>query len=302
MSTKVPQLKSLLWPHYWPMWLGLGLLRLAIYLPFSLQQTLGRGLGRLLVYLVPQRSAVARQNIRLCFPDLPEAEKDALLKAHFESLGIAIFETGLSWWGSDAKLRPLLKRIKGLEHLENAQRDEHGVILLCSHVTPLEIGARLLLLYARFAGVYRPMNHPLLEYVTAHGRQTQSDEAIPKDNIKRMIRLLRQGKSIWFAADQNYRRKHSALVDFMGQPAPTAKVVPTLARAGKALVMPLRVARVPGGYEVEILPALENFPSGDEIADTRRYMTLIEEQIERAPEQYLWVHKRFKGAPDFDGY
>ncbi len=299
MRINNPRLRDLIGPRFWPLWFGLGILRLLILLPFSTQLALGRGLGRLLYRLAPKRVQVVRRNIEHCFPQQTTVQHQALERQHFEAVGISIFETGLCWWASDAKIRPLLHEIKGLEQLKAAQAEGKGVILLCAHFTTLEIASRLLVQHVSFAAVYRKMNNPLLEYVTAGGRGKHTSEMIPKDNIRRMIQLLRKGQSIWFAADQSYRRKNSALVSFFGQPAPTATVVPGLARTGKALVMPFNIARIANGYQIEILPALDNYPTGDEVADTERCHRFIEQQVTKVPEQYLWLHRRFKGAPNF---
>ncbi|RDE18755.1 LpxL/LpxP family Kdo(2)-lipid IV(A) lauroyl/palmitoleoyl acyltransferase [Motiliproteus coralliicola] len=296
---KNPTLKNLLGPRFWLLWLGLGLLRLLIMLPFPIQLAIGRVAGRLLYHLAPKRVSVARRNIEHCFPEQSAKQHEQLTRQHFEALGIALFETGLSWWGSDRKIAPLLREINGLEHLQAAQAEGKGVILLCAHFTDLEIASRMLLPHASFAAVYRQMNNPLLEYVTAAGRNLHTEEAIPKDNIKRMIKLLRSGRTIWFASDQSYKKKNSALIDFFGQPARTATVVPMISRAGKALVIPFNIARVGNGYRIDILAPWDRYPSGDDIADTRRYNQVIEEQIKQVPEQYLWAHKRFKGTPGF---
>ncbi len=297
MRIKNPRLRDLIGPRFWPLWITLGLLRLLILLPFRVQLTLGRAVGRLLYRLAARRVSVVRKNIQHCFAQMPALQQEQLVKLHLESLGIALFETALCWWGSERQLRPLLHQIDGLEHLQAAQQQGQGVILLCAHFTDLEISSRLLLFHARFALVYRRMNNPLLEYLTAGARGAHADEAIPKDNIKRMVQQLRKGQTIWFAADQNYRRKNSALVCFCGQPAPTATVISALARTGRAKVLLFNVARVGDGYQIEILAPLDNFPSDDPVADTERYHRLIEQQIAKVPEQYLWAHKRFKGAP-----
>lgn len=298
MNEKAPRLRDLLGPRYWLLWLGLGLLRLAVLLPFKVQLAIGRGLGRIIYRLVPSRVAVTRRNIRHCFPQQSAAETEALIRRHFESLGISFFETAMCWWGTRAQIEPL-GDIEGLEHLQQAKASGQGVILLTAHFTNLELGGLLLCYQARFAAVYRQMNNPLLEYFTAWSRNRNADEAIPKDNIKRMIKRLRNGENIWFAPDQQHQGNHSALVSFFGQPAHSATVTSSLAKLGRAKVVPFFVERHASRYRIRLLPALENFPSGDEVADTERYHRLIEAQIKRVPEQYLWVHKRFKDAPGF---
>lgn len=291
-------LKSVCGPKYWPAWIGLGLLRLTILLPFSWQVGLGRVIGRLLVKIAGSRAKVARANIQHCFPQLSDSEQQALVVKHFESLGIALFETAQCWWGSRRKLDGVIKHINGLDHVAAAQQQGKGVILLSAHFTTLDIGGRLLVKQCTFAPVYRRMNSQIQEYCTQQGRSKGTDGAIPHTQIKSIIRHLKKGGAIWFASDQQHQGKSSALVDFFGQPAHSATGTSTIAKLGNAVVIPFFTRRVEGGYEIDLLAPLENFPSGDDVADTERYHRLIEQQISKAPEQYLWVHRRFKGAPD----
>ncbi|MEH6649124.1 MAG: hypothetical protein V7707_03755 [Motiliproteus sp.] len=291
-------LKSVCGPKYWPAWIGLGLLRLGILLPFSWQVCIGKGIGRILAKVARNRTEVARANIQYCFPKLNKAEQQTLVEKHFASLGIALFETAQCWWGSPKQLDQLVKSIDGLEHVHAAQQNGNGVILLSAHFTTLEISARLLAKHCLFAPVYRKMNSRIQEYFTQQGRSKGSDGgAIAHTNIKGIIRQLRKGGAIWFASDQQHQGGNSALVNFCGQPAHSATGTSTFAKLGKATVIPFFTRRVKDGYELQLLPALENFPSGDNQADTERYHHLIEQQIELVPEQYLWVHRRFKDAP-----
>ena len=296
------RLREVIAPRFWPLWAGLGLLRLLIHLPFGAQRGLGRLAGRLMRRLAPRRAKIVRANIRHCYPTYSPAEVDRLSRAHFESLGIALFETAQCWWGSTERLQHQLKAIHGLEHARAAAAAGQGVILLSAHFTTLEISGRLLVQHLPFAPIYRRMNNPLLEYVTQKGRSKGTQGAIPKDNIKGMIRHLRDGQPIWFASDQQRQGSNSALVSFMGHPAHSAIGTSQIARMGKAAVIPFFAHRSDGGYVLELGPPLENFPSADPIADTERYHRLIEAQIAHHPEQYLWAHRRFKrapGAPDY---
>ncbi|MFT6914269.1 MAG: KDO2-lipid IV(A) lauroyltransferase [Motiliproteus sp.] len=297
MSADAIALRSLLGPRYWLAWLGFGLLRLAIMLPFRVQLCLGRGIGRLLIRPAHKRADIARANIRHCFPQMASDQQEGLLVRHFESLGIALFETAQCWWGSRRTLDGLIKNITGLEHIKAAQQRGKGIILLSAHFSTLEIGGRLLVNQCKFAPVYRRMNSRIQEYFTQQGRSKGTDGAIAHTNIKAIIRQLKKGGAIWFASDQQHQGGNSALVDFLGQPAHSATGTSAIARLGKAVVIPFFTRRVAGGYEIELLAPLEGYPSGDAIADTARYHRLIEQQVERAPEQYLWVHRRFKGAP-----
>ena len=298
MSQEPVKLREVIAPRYWPAWIGIALLRLAILLPFKAQVALGKGVGRLLLPLATKRVDIARANIRHCFPALDEREREALVKRHVESLGIALFETAMTWWGKRSKLDRWIKRLDGLEHIEAARAEGKGIILLSAHFTTLDIGGRLIVDKCSFAPVYRRMNSLLQEYFTQQGRSRGSDGAIPHTNMKGIIRHLKNGGAIWFGSDQQHQGNNSALVDFMGQPAHSATGTSTIARLGKAAVIPFFTRRTDEGYEIEFQPALDNFPSGDDAADTARYHRLIEAQIAKAPEQYLWVHRRFKDAPN----
>ncbi|HWP94692.1 MAG TPA: LpxL/LpxP family Kdo(2)-lipid IV(A) lauroyl/palmitoleoyl acyltransferase [Gammaproteobacteria bacterium] len=282
-------------PRYWHMWLMLGLLRLAVLLPYGWQLALGRLFGRLSWPFAERRRRLTNYNINLCLPELAEHERQALARRHFEALGIAFFEIGLCWWAAASRLRRLV-RVEGLEHLEAARRLGRGVILLSAHFTTLEIGGRLLALFTPFHIMYKPNRNPLLEWIITRRRVAHFERAIPRDDVRLMLKSLKENMPVWYAPDQGYRGKYSAMVPFFGVPAPTNTATSRIARMSGAPVVPFFVERLPGtaGYLLRLMPALENFPSDDPAADAERYNRLIEEHARRVPEQYLWAHNRFK--------
>ena len=216
---------------------------------------------------------------------------------------MALIEVAMCWWASDEKIRRL-GRVEGLEHLERALARGRGVIMLTGHFTALDLGGRFLTREAPVSALYRPHENPLIEEVVRRGRERSAEQAIPKSDVRRMLRALRSNHAIWFAPDQSHRRKHSAVVPFFGVPAPTNTSTSIFARMSGAAVVPFYPERLPGkaGYRLVILPALEGFPSDDPAADAQRTNRLLEEQVRRIPEQYLWIHRRFKqtgpDAPD----
>lgn len=284
-------------PRYWSIWLLLGFMRLTVYLPYPLQLLLGRALGRLL-RLARRRWRITLVNLQRCFPELDAPARLRLARRHFDSLGMALIETGLCWWAGDPQLRKLV-RIEGLEHLQAARARGRGVILLAGHFTTLEIGGRLLSLYTDFHIMYRPNENMLIEEVMRAGRERHFDRAIPRQDVRLMLRSLKQGKPVWYAPDQGYRGKHSEMVPFFGIPAPTNTALSRLAHMSAAPVVPFSVERLPGtrGYRLILEPALHDFPSGDAPADALRVSRLLEEKIRRTPDQYLWSHDRFKVVP-----
>jgi len=289
---------GLLHPRHWPAWVAFGLLRLVILLPYPVLVRLGAGLGRLAVPLARGRAAIARRNLELCLADLDTAAREQLLREHFASLGIALMEFGLAWWGSDRQLAGLAE-IQGLENLEAAAQAGKGVLMLSHHVTCLELGGRLLARHFPFAAMYRPAKNPVVCHLMEKGRERACSEIIPRDEVKRVIRSLRRGNAVWYAPDQNISRGRGVFVDFFGHKAATTPASSRLAAMTGAKVVPFKVARKVdrSGYLLTLEPALEGFPTDDLEADTRRINEIIERWVREYPEQYLWIHQRFRTRP-----
>lgn len=264
---------------------------------------MGRWLGKLMYRVMSRRRHIAEVNIRLCFPQLDPAAQTQLVQKAFQSAGISLFETALSWWGSDKQLTPLCE-MHGLEHLQQALKAGKGVILLSAHFTCLEIGGRLLSLHHPFAVMYKRHRNPVFEAVMKQARETQFERAIPQEDIRQMLRTLKDNLAVWYAPDQDLGRIRSVFAPFMGIPAATLTAPARLTTMSGAKVVPFFPMRKPdnSGYVLTILPALKDFPVADDMADhdvinTTRINTIIEQQIHKAPEQYLWLHRRFKSRP-----
>lgn len=285
-------------PNYWPTWVALGLLRLICLLPHRLRLGIGFAIGRLGHRFGTQRRAIARRNIELCFPDLTAGERDAMALAHFEALGASFIEMGLGRWASDKELQSLM-RIEGVEHLEKPVSEGIGVILLSAHFTTLEISGRVLKMHSPpFDGVYRKNRSAFLTEILRSNREISIRQGIEKNDIKGMVRSLRAGIPVWYAPDQSYRGKQSALLPFFGVPSMTNIATGTLGKLGKAIAVPFFPRRLKdGSYLLSILPALEGFPSSDPSKDTENYISVLENQIRLCPEQYYWVHRKFKNRP-----
>ena len=292
---------SFLQPKYWHLWLGIGLLWTTTQiLPYRWQMALGKRLGQLLMWVAPSRRNIARRNLELCFPDMPEPEREELLIRNFESTGMALFELAMGWWWSDNRLEKLLT-FKGREHLHKANQDGKGTLLLSMHSLTLEIGVRLYGLREVGMGVYRPHDNPVLEYLQVCGRSKSSKGMISKHKIKDAIRAMRAGENMWYTSDQDYGRDGAEFVPFFAvKDAATITGSSTMVRLSRATVLPFLCLRNPdgSGYTLEIQPPLENFPSGDDREDAIRTNKIIEQGIMRAPEQYMWLHRRFKTRPD----
>ena len=280
-------------------WPRLGLLRIVCWLPHSAALAVGRGLGRIAFLLGGKRRAIVRRNIELCFPDLEPGERENLVRGHFAALGMSLIEMGVGRWGSDAHL-DALTTIEGLDHVKQALERGQGVILLSAHFTTLEISGRAFALHnPPFLAVYRKSRSDFMTEVLRSGRERSASETIEKRDIKRMVRGLREGRIVWYAPDQSYNRKGSEVVPFFGVPCMHTTATSTLARLGDAAVVPFFPQRLPNGrYHISVLAPFENFPSDDPVADTMQYIRVLEEHIARCPEQYFWIHRKFKNLPD----
>jgi KDO2-lipid IV(A) lauroyltransferase len=296
---------ELLLPRYWATWAGLSVMRAMELLPFPVQRRVGSALGRLIRRLPLAYVRIARRNIELCMPALSPQGRAELLDRHCESLGVALCETADTWWSSDRRVHQLAE-VQGLENLHAALARGRGAIMIGGHFTTIEIATRILGTVVPLNVVYRPTKNALLSHImftsfSRHGKP------IAHDDIRTMIRALKKNEAVWYAPDQSYRNKGAAMVNFFGIPAATTTATSRLARISGAAVLTYFPERLPGnaGYRVVIGPALENFPGADSICDAERFNRLLEAQIRRVPEQYLWVHRRFKGLgadyPDYYG-
>lgn len=292
---------AFLHPRFWPLWLGLGLLWLLVQLPYALLLRLGRALGVLMYCFAGSRRAIARRNLELCFPALSREQRERLLKDNFASTGIAFFEMAMSWWWPQARLQRLA-HIEGLEHLQQAQAAGQGVILMALHFTTLEIGAALLGQRHTIDGMYREHKNPLFDFIQRRGRERHNRDAtaIEREDVRAMLKVLRAGRAIWYAPDQDYGRKQSLFVPLFGIQAATVTATTKFARLGRAQVVPFTQERLAdgSGYRLVIHPPLEDFPGESEQADCLRINRWVEQAVAALPEQYLWAHRRFKTRPE----
>ena len=286
-------------PRYWPSWLGVGLMRLLIRLPYRWQLVTGRLLGRIFRLFSPYRRTIASTNIELCFPELALRERKQLVERSFESLGMSIIETAAGLWAPDSFFQQL-GSIDGLEHLESARRNGKGVLLLSGHFCSLDFAGRILMEHHPACFTYQELRNRLLDQLTQQARRANCKLLIHRHDIRGFIKALKAGEVVWYAPDQDQGRKNSVFVPLFGIPANTLTATTKLARLTGAAVMPFVIQRLPDarGYKLTIEAALENFPGADETEDAARFNALIESQIRAHPEQYLWIHRRFKSRPE----
>jgi KDO2-lipid IV(A) lauroyltransferase len=292
-STKFASLR------YVVVWLGYAWMRLVVRLPFEWQMALGRLLGRAAYVLLPARRRIAARNISVCLPELSSERQAAVLEGHFESLGLSVVEMAMGWFGDPEAVRSRIS-IDGAEHLARGLAAGRGVILFSAHFTTFEFFWPALRPYCtKLCGMYKTQRNPVMNRIMNRGRGRHYDVLFAKDNVRQMLRCLRENWVVWYASDQSYGGKGSALLPFFGEPAMTNTAIARIAKASGATVLPYFCRRSEGSrYVMSIGMPLEGWPSGDDVADTRRFVQLLEEYIRTCPEQYWWIHQRFKGRPD----
>jgi KDO2-lipid IV(A) lauroyltransferase len=291
--------RSLLAPRHWPAWLGAAAVWLIAHLPQAWLPWLGRRLGALVARVPSARRRIAATNIALCFPGLDATPRAALVDANLRDIGMMMVEFALGWLGSDRRIAALPTTIEGLEHLEAARARGKGVLLVGGHFSHLELCARLVSQRIRIAGMYRRMDSTVFEWVVLRARLRYAAAMFDKDDIRGTVKYLRAGGTLWYAPDQDMRSKDTVFVPFFGVPAATITATHHLARLSGAAVIPFFHRRLPdgSGYELRLAAPLDDFPGADTAADTARVNACIEQMVSEAPEQYLWVHKRFKTRP-----
>ncbi len=281
--------------------LGIGFFRLLVLLPWPVLRVLGRALGTFCYHLLPVRRRIVEANLRLAFPTLSPGERKILARKHYQSVALGLMETCRAWWCKPRDLPPHL--IEGMENLDAALSRGRGALMLTAHMTTLEICARMLVDRRPFGGFYRDPNNPVIAQVMRKRRERELSAAVPFDDLRGLVRALRANNAMWYAPDQSKKTKLSEILPFFGEPAITNTATSRIAKMSECAVVPfVGYRRTDGSYHVVILPALENFPSGDDNADAVRINHILEGLIMNAPEQYLWLHKRYKargpGYPD----
>ena len=279
--------------------LAVAILWLLHFLPLGALAALGNGLGRLLYWLIPERRRVTRVNLQKCFPQMAPAARERLARAHFRAVTRSLLEHVLLWWAPASRIRRLI-RVEGLEHLV-APRAE-PLILFVPHFVGLDASGTRLALERDAVAMYSAQKNPLFNRLFAHGRGRFGNQrqVSRQEGVRVAIRsMLREKRPLFYLPDQDYGPRDALFVPFFGVPAATIPGLSRIAQLAGAKVVPCITRMLPGGagYVVRLEPPWENFPSGDPYADTQRMNAYIERQVLDLPEQYLWMHKRFKTRP-----
>lgn len=286
-------------PRYWPSWFGLSVLRLLGLLPLPLLALLGNGMGLLLYALHAPRRRVAYLNLARCFPDLLPQEVHRLVRRHFRAFGQTLFDVAIAWWAGARRVRRLV-RFRDRHYYDEARRNGRNVILLAPHFVGLEFGGIRLSLDGALVTVFRHPDNELVRRLMLRARLRFGLRLVEHNQpFTSLVRAVKAGTPLYYLPDQDAGRRHSVFVPFFGIPAATFTALSRLARMTDAVVIPcVTYQRSWGrGYEIVFRPPLAAFPSGDDAADAAHMNREIEQAVRERPEQYFWLHKRFKTRP-----
>ena len=283
-------------PKYLPTWILILLMRIGALIPFKGQVFLGRNMGKLFYPLFSKYKKVATINIQLCFPEKNEAQVTALAKKHFESIGVSFFETANAYYGRAKKIEKILT-IENEHYLIDAMSNDRSVILLCSHFLPLMLGSRALSLKHPIASIYRPQNNRLFDAMMVKKLTDGGGQMIKNSDTKKMLKAIKNKLPIWYAPDQDLGRKGTVFAPLFGIQTSTITATSRLAKEESTAVIPYSFIRTDKGYQMAFSAPLENYPSGDLTQDATQTNQILEAQIRKNPEQYLWIHRRFKTRP-----
>lgn len=300
-SAHIPQFRrSFLGPRCWPAWLALGLLWTLAWMPWQLRSGLARVLTGIALAGARKRREIARVNLKLCFPQLDEAARERLLRQHFYYRLRSVLDYGVLWWGSARRIGKLI-HTRGEDHLRLPYEAGRPVILLTCHSLMLDFGAAHLVLRYRGIGVVKPARNALVDWMMQRGRRRFLSTLYARGRgLRDVIAGLRAGAFLYYLPDEDQGDRRATFAPFFGVPAATLTALSRLVRITDAVVVPAytRYVAGTGRYEQTLLPALDNFPSGDLQRDAARMNQVIEQLIALAPEQYMWTMRRFRTRPD----
>jgi KDO2-lipid IV(A) lauroyltransferase len=269
------------------------------FLPLGAQAAIGNAIGSALFWLIPERRRVTRINLAKCFPRMDPAARERLARAHFRAFTRSFVERGLLWWAPRARIERLI-RIEGLEHLRAL--GDTPAILFVPHFVGLDAGGTRITAEVNVVAMFARQKDPRFTRLLARGRTRFGDQRLVsrQEGVRAAIQAMRRDKRpFYYLPDLDHGPRDAVFVPFFGVPAATVPGLSRIAKLAGAKVLPCVTRMLPGGggYVLRIEPPWADFPTDDVEADTRRMNAYIEQVALEVPEQYLWMHKRFKTRP-----
>jgi len=297
---RVKQRKKIYDPRVWPTWLIVSAAWLLARLPLGVMVWISRILSTLVYTFGRSRRHITLTNLSLCYPHLSEAQRTRLARASFTHTAMGALEAVMVWLNPTRDIASRTELV-GLEHLERARAEGRGVVLLGGHFSAMDVmgpGMKPVDIDV----MYRENKNPVWEWLQVTGRSRYFNGVVERNDTRQTLRRLKDGRVIWYAADQDYGPRHSVFAPFFGIPTASITATARLAKFNDSPVLlitnfrDLKTLR----WSMHISEPVSGYPSGDDVADATRINRIIEEAINLHPEQYLWMHRRFKTRPDGD--
>ena len=293
--------RALLHPRYWLGWLVYLFFRILFLLPYTWLFAAFSCLGYAAGPLFKKRYSIVKRNAQLCFPEFSEEEQEKFIRDVLANTIIGFFETLYGWWGS-AKWIKAHSRVEGIELLEQARENDQGVVLISGHFSSLDLSGRAMLMHLPLSASYRKHKNALMNYIINGSRNRHFENLVEKREMRRMLRLLRKNEIIWYATDQDFGRKDSVFAPFFGIQTCTLTTLSRLTSMTKAKPLHYSYRREGRGkntqYVIRIYDAYSEGFSEDEVANATLLNKVMEDNVRQSPEQYLFVHRRFKTRPN----
>ena len=294
---------ALLAPRHWPTWAALGLYGLIGLLPWRARAGLGRWIGDRIYHYNHRRRHIVMVNLALCFPELEEKARERLARDYFRRLAQSSLDYGMLWWGSGARLDRKVS-IEGMTHLLRCREAGRPVILLTGHTVALDFGATAITRRISTVGLVKPVRNPVIEWLMSRGRTRYRGRLfLRRHGLRPVIAALRRGEAFYYLPDEDLSHVKGGewiFAPFFGVPTATITALGRLARITGAAILPCESWYLPeeGRYRLTIHPPLQDYPTGEVVADTERMNRELEAMIRRHPEQYMWSLRLFKTRPE----
>ena len=282
--------------------LGIGFMRVLAPLPLPLVRGFSKILGRVLHTIAVPRRRVVDRNLALCFPEKSEAERRAIARETFIFVAQSWLDRSWLWHAPEKVVASRLKIVGSESEIREIAEGDAPMILFAPHFYGLDAAATALTMHTArpSATIYTTQRDPMVDAWIREGRTRFGDVAALNrvDGIKPVLSGLRKGGLLYLLPDMDFGRDQTIFVPFYGVQAATVPSLSRFARLGKAKVVPVVAKLTPGGYEIEVKSAWQNFPTDDVEADTALMNERLQGYIDAMPSQYYWVHRRFKTRPD----
>lgn len=282
---------------YWRTRLLLGVMHALGRLPLPVVRGIGAAFGLALHTLAPRRRRIARTNWMLCFPQSTQSECQQAVREHFMAFAQSWLDRAWLW---SAPLDVLQRRLTLVGEVEALRQTERAVVF-APHFVGLDAGWTALTVHMerRFCGIYAHQLNPEIDRWIFEGRSRFGNpgSVANHDGVKPMVTAIRSGLPLYLLPDMDHGVKDSVFVPFFGVPTATLTALPRFARLGRAKVIPVTSRLTPEGYEIRVWPAWDNYPTDDVTQDVALMNERLQHMIETMPQQYYWVHKRFKTRP-----